>query len=291
MAVTNSPADPFSEDSPAESSASPTGTAPFTATPAPQPVAPDAPEKRSVVTTVLMLVVTLLLGIVIGLLLDRTLLSSGDPAEPDPPEEVVTYPEAPPAEVVELMNEQALRNEGDPLAMGAVDAPIMIIEYADLRCSYCGKWGLETKPELQEYFDQGLVRLEWRDFPVFQEESVDLAVAARAAGEQGLFWEMSHEIMAYQFERGGADFSEESLVELAGTVGVPDLETFRARLGADDLRALVDADYETSLQLLGRPATPQFLVGQQHVGGFLDTTDFTLVIEQELQRHRDLNGS
>jgi protein-disulfide isomerase len=45
-----------------------------------------------------------------------------------------------------------------------------------------------VEPELKkEYIDNGLLRLEWRDFPYLGEESRRAAVAARAAQEQDKF--------------------------------------------------------------------------------------------------------
>ena len=103
-------------------------------------------------------------------------------------------------------------------------------EKKTIRCSFCGKWALETKPGLMEQVEDGTLRIEWRDFPVFGNESVDLAVAARAAAQQGLFWEYNEAIFTYQFEENNQDFTAEALTALAERVGVPDLEAFAADL-------------------------------------------------------------
>lgn len=237
---------------------------------------------RSVLTTVLLLLVTLLLGIIIGLILERTVLN------PEPEAAPIEYPDAQSAEVQAIMDAQFRRDASDPTAMGAVDAPVVIAEWADLRCSYCGRFALETLPALQQYIDDGLVRVEWNDFTVFQEESIDLAVAARAAGDQGLFREMTHAIMDYQFNQSGTDFSAESLVALAEGIGVPDIAAFTAALdNSDEARAEIAASYENAMALFGQAATPKFIVNGQYIGGFLDGPGMSTVIEQELQRVKD----
>ena len=42
---------------------------------------------------------------------------------------------------------------------------------------------------MQEYVEEGTLRIEWRDFPYLGQESVNAAMAARAAQAQGKFWE------------------------------------------------------------------------------------------------------
>lgn len=64
---------------------------------------------------------------------------------------------------------------------------------------------------VKEYVEDGTLRLEWRDFPYLGDESVNAAVAARAAQEQGKFWEY-HDLL---YENQAAGFSDETLVELS----------------------------------------------------------------------------
>ena len=282
---------------------SPTGAVTPAAAVSTTPPAPPAP-KRSVLTTVLLLLVTLLLGIVIGLLIDRAVLNAepAPDATPVPTSEATEspgasgettdaeegpYPELPDAELVAIMEAQIRRDPNDPTAIGSVDAPVVIAEWADYRCGYCQKFGLETLPAIQHYIDDGLVRVEWNDFPVFQEESLDLAVAAQAAGEQGLFREMGHAIMAYQAVDGGTDFSRENILALASSIGVPDMAAFEASLDSEEILAAVNASYENALTVFGRAATPQFIVNYQYIGGFLDGDGFSAVIDQELLRIAD----
>ncbi|SNU01087.1 Protein-disulfide isomerase [Ruaniaceae bacterium KH17] len=270
-----------------------------------QPAPPQQP-RRSVLVTVLSLLVMLLLGIVIGLLLSRTVLAPDDdasaPAEPtatatDPATdteagstEAAPYPDAPSDDVLAVMEAQFRRTEGDSFAMGDVNAPVVIAEWADFRCSYCAKFHLETLPAIQHFIDEGVVRYEWNDFPVLGEESVDLAVAGRAAGDQGLFFEMSHAIVNYQFVEGGTDLSNENLIAIAEEIGMPDIATFTESLeNSQAARAAIQASYDNATQIFGKAATPQFVVNAQYIGGWLDGEGFTTVIEQELQRVAD-NG-
>jgi predicted DsbA family dithiol-disulfide isomerase len=82
---------------------------------------------------------------------------------------------------------------------------------------------------VEEYVEEGTLRIEWHDFPYLGQESLLAAVAARAAQEQGKFWEY-HDLL-YRNQSGG--FSVEKLIGLAGEAGL-DVERFEADLGSPD---------------------------------------------------------
>ena len=52
-------------------------------------------------------------------------------------------------------------------AVGSDTAPIVMIEYHSLDCSFCAKFHAESYPQLKrDYIDTGLVRFVYRDFPL-----------------------------------------------------------------------------------------------------------------------------
>jgi protein-disulfide isomerase len=172
------------------------------------------------------------------------------------------------------------REDGDPLALGTVDAPVVLIEYADYRCPYCAKWALEVKPGLQPLVDDGTLRIEFRDTIIFGEESALVAIAARAAGEQGMYWDYHDAIFAAAPATGHADLPKERLVELAAEVGVPDLERFEADLSSQELLDAVQADMGEA-QSLGVRSTPTFIVNTVPVRGSQPIEVFTQLVEQQ----------
>lgn len=80
----------------------------------------------------------------------------------------------------------------DDRVRGNQQAPVTILEYSDYTCGYCEKFFEETWPLIDsEYIKTGKVRLIYRDFPrAVSGPSVDTAMAARCAGEQGQYWTM-----------------------------------------------------------------------------------------------------
>lgn len=88
--------------------------------------------------------------------------------------------------------------EEDDRVRGNPQAPLTLLEYSDFTCGYCEKFFEETWPILfSEYIDTGKVRLVYRDFPRAPSgPSVDTALAARCAGEQGQYWAMHDRLFA-----------------------------------------------------------------------------------------------
>lgn len=94
----------------------------------------------------------------------------------------------PDADMYAELAELARRDAGDKLAQGRTDAPVVLIEYADFKCGYCGKFARDTEPALiKKYVADGTLRIEWRNFPIFGKESEAAARASWAAARRGPF--------------------------------------------------------------------------------------------------------
>lgn len=176
----------------------------------------------------------------------------------------------------------ARRDADDVTAMGDKDADLVLIEYSDYRCPFCGAFARDTLPKLkEEYIDTGKVRYEWRDFPVFGEESVEGAMAARAAGEQGLYREYNEAMYADAPERGHLKINRDKVMAWAEEVGVPDMDQFEKDLDDPDLRAKVEADTQEARQV-GATGTPAFVLGDQLIAGAQPVDSFRQLLDEEL---------
>lgn len=198
------------------------------------------------------------------------------PEQPTTPPET-TQPADPPADPG-----LARRLADDVTALGAVDAPVVVVEYADYRCPFCAKFGRETFPTIvEEYVETGLVRIEWRDMPIFGEESELVAVAGRAAGNQDRFWEFHTAIFEAAPESGHPDLPRDVLVERAQTAGVPDLAAFEADLDDPALLAAVRTD-AAEARSVGVSSVPAFVVGSTPLLGAQPVEVFREVIDAQL---------
>jgi protein-disulfide isomerase len=131
-----------------------------------------------------------------------------------------------------------------------------------------------VEPKLyKEYVRDGTLRIEWRDFPYRGRESVNAAVAARAAQAQGKFWEYHDLLYDSQF----SGYSDENLMALAKETG---LDTQRFESDYEDARyePSVRADFQKGLDL-GVNGTPTFFINGKMLVGLQPVSIFEDAIE------------
>ena len=176
------------------------------------------------------------------------------------------------------------RIDGDPLALGDVDAPVVLVEYSDYRCPFCAKFSRDSEPELiQRYVDEGKLRIEWRDMPLFGEQSLAAARAGRAAAAQGKFWEFNSAVYAAAPATGHADLTPAVLRGFAEQAGVPDLDRFEADAASADFDEQIRGDAEAA-QMLGVVSTPSFSVNGHPLVGAQPTPAFTRLVDYLLEQ-------
>ena len=81
----------------------------------------------------------------------------------------------------------------DGIALGSPDAPVTLVEYADLQCPYCAMWARDAFPAIvDEYVRPGHVRVVFRGLAFIGPESDTALRTALAAGSQGRLWHVVH---------------------------------------------------------------------------------------------------
>lgn len=187
-------------------------------------------------------------------------------------------PETGPQEgVYPELEKLARRDAKDPLARGRADAPVVMVEYADFKCGFCGKFARDTEPGLvKKYVDDGTLRIEWRNFPIFGKDSERAARAAWAAGRQDRFWQFHEAAYAEGAKEKG--FGDARLKELAKEAGVKDTGRFLADAGSGAAADAVRKDQEEAYGL-GAASTPSFLVNGRPISGAQPDRVFRQAIE------------
>lgn len=173
----------------------------------------------------------------------------------------------------------ARRKPGDPMALGEVDAPVVMIAYSEFQCPFCGRFARTTEPTLiKKYVDKGTLRIEWRDFPYLGDESTTAAKAGRAAARQDRFWEFHDALYADQQPPNSGRLTEDFLVGVARKVGL-DAAAFRKTMNSSGVAEQVQRDFAEG-QSVGVTGTPAFLVNGQPIMGAQPTEVFEQAIEQ-----------
>ena len=139
--------------------------------------------------------------------------------------------------------------------LGNQKAPVLIVEFSDFTCGYCGRFYRETLPALKtEYLNAGKVRFAYRDYPRDPEgRGLVAAHAARCAGEQGQFWGM-HDRLFDQHARLGSGI----ILQLASDLRLNE-KTFAACMDSQKYVRAILADRELGTTL-GFHGTPGFLI-------------------------------
>jgi protein-disulfide isomerase len=175
------------------------------------------------------------------------------------------------------------REAKDPMAMGDVDAPVVMVNYSEFQCPFCGKFARDTEPELVKRFvEDGTLRIEWRDFPYLGPESTTAAHAGRAAALQGEFWAFHDAMYADQQPPNSGRLTEDHLVGVAEAIGL-DPERFRKDMESPAVAKAVSRDFQEG-QSIGVTGTPAFLVNGQPIMGAQPTEVFVQAIEDAADR-------
>ncbi|WP_234410822.1 DsbA family protein [Nocardioides terrigena] len=171
------------------------------------------------------------------------------------------------------------RDPDDPMALGDVDAPVVMIAYSEFQCPFCGKFARDTEPALVEkYVEDGTLRIEWRDFPYLGPESSLAAQGGRAAAAQDRFWEFEEAMYADQLPPNSGRLDEGHLVSVAEKIGL-DVDRFREDLASPDVERAVEEDFAEG-QAIGVTGTPAFVVNGVPVIGAQPTEVFEQTIEK-----------
>jgi protein-disulfide isomerase len=109
--------------------------------------------------------------------------------------------------------------EGIPqqgLALGEPDAPVTMLEFADLQCPFCREFAVETLPELVErHVRTGKLRIELRGLAFIGPDSERGLRAAYAASRQNRLFEFT-ELVYYNQGAENSGWLSQDLIEAAG---------------------------------------------------------------------------
>src|SRR5262249_13409984 len=163
--------------------------------------------------------------------------------------------------------------KGAPIK-GAKDALVRIVQFSDFQCPFCSR----VEPTISKVMDEykGKVRVAWRDLPLpFHPNAMPAAIAARAAGDQGKFWEMHDKIFADQ-----QHMDRETYEKYAQELGL-NMGKFKAALDAQKGKEGIEADAAGGK--IGARGTPAFFINGKFLSGAQPFESFKAKIDEELK--------
>lgn len=141
----------------------------------------------------------------------------------------------------------------DDHIQGSLDAPVVLVEYADYQCPYCGE-AFSLVQRLQQRFGDELC-LVFRNFPLVQShpQALSAAITAEYAAKHGKFWEAHDALFRSQQQLGEVVYRE-----LMRELGLPE-EGLAQALDSQDYLLHVQRDIEGGMRS-GVNGTPTFFI-------------------------------
>ncbi len=151
--------------------------------------------------------------------------------------------------------------------LGNSNAAVRLTMWEDFQCPYCLKYTALFEPAIvEEFVKTGKVRIEFRQWPILGQESLNAAIGSQCAAEQKKFWEYHKALFLLQAEArqhlteklNAGRFSDQGLLDVATKVGL-DTNAWGACYGAKSYLALTQEDARAA-QTAGLEGTPGFAI-------------------------------
>jgi protein-disulfide isomerase len=174
--------------------------------------------------------------------------------------------------------------------LGSPGAPVKLVEYADLQCTYCGHWARDVFPTLvARYVRTGTVQLEFRGMAFVGPDSAVALRTALAAAPQNRLWN----VVELLYRNQGAENSgwvNDTFVR-AALARVPGIDPSQVLSDRDSTKVAALAQRSADqAQAVGVNATPTFEIAKKGAAlerlevGALDVPSFTGPIDELLAR-------
>lgn len=146
--------------------------------------------------------------------------------------------------------------------LGRPDAPVTLVEFADLQCPYCAQWSATAFDDIvTDYVRPGKVRLVFGGLAFLGPDSERGLRFAVAAGRQNRLWNVAHLLYANQGAENGGWLNDDLLRRVGeATPGLQVDQAFRdasAQPVSDNVGAV-----KSQASALGIQGTPSFAAGR-----------------------------
>jgi len=157
---------------------------------------------------------------------------------------------------------------------GSLDAPVVITEFGDYECPYCGDAFSALELLLKKYGER--VALVFRHFPLSMHPHAQAAAeAAEAAAKAGKFWEMHDQLYTHQ-----EALSERDLEAYGQTIGL-DAGVVTKALKSHTYRPTIERDMRSGSES-GVEGTPALYVNGFAYDGEVTLEELSDVVDRAL---------
>ena len=151
---------------------------------------------------------------------------------------------------------KSLFNSDTSPGEGRDEAAVTVVEFFDYQCPHCKDMTEVTDAVLKNNSD---VRVVYKEFPIFGNNSMEASRAALAAAKQGKYKEMHEALMTTS-----NPLNEKKILEAAKAAGV-NVKQLKADMESEAVRKELEQNLMLS-QKLGLLGTPAFVIGSTEKG-------------------------
>lgn len=191
--------------------------------------------------------------------------------------------------------EQKILNVQDKrLSKGSENAPVKIVEYADILCPYCAKANEQIIPQIQSnYIDKNQAHYEVRLVAMIAPDSERAAEGAYCAAEQNKFWNYIDTAYKdtwdtyYSQNKSPEDvplFSAANIYGFAQSIGL-DAMQWQHCMDAGKYKDVIHKN-EKAMNDMKAYGTPHFIINGNNYNGAPPFSAFKAVIDAELQKSK-----
>lgn len=162
-------------------------------------------------------------------------------------------------------------------------AKVVLVEYSDFQCPYCGKHDPTMQQIMKDYGDQ--VAWVYRHFPLsFHPNAEPTALASECASEQGKFWEFADAMFAGQTDNleGDAATTDAFVQKTAKDLGL-NMTKFNDCVKTSKYQSVIDDD-TASGKTAGVNGTPATFVNGTLVSGAVPYASMKKIIDDAIAK-------
>jgi protein-disulfide isomerase len=165
--------------------------------------------------------------------------------------------------------------------LGRQDAPVTLVEFADLQCPFCAEWSRAAFPDIvRDYIRPGKVRIVFRGLRFLGPDSEKALRFALAAGLQNKLWYAVDLLYANQGQENSGWVTSDVLAEVGAAIPSFSLEQALAAESSPQVDAQIRIA-NNAATALGVSETPSFAAGK--TGGALTLAPVTSLTADALR--------
>lgn len=180
-----------------------------------------------------------------------------------------------------------LINENSPV-LGDDNAPVTIFDFSDFQCPMCARYSKNIEPSIiADYVNTGKVKLVYKHFAIFGQDSINAAKVSQCVNEQGKFGDFKKILYDNQKGPNTGWASKDNLINFASQIPEINLESLNSCVISNKYDSMINTDLLQAMAY-NFAGTPAFIVvksdgsSPEVIGGAYPFPLFKSIIEKKL---------